>query len=171
MRQSNFEKHATTILVRERARTTSLDHLFRALTRRFGPIVSGPEELRNRLSRNPERFLILDPPGPPAGSATMPESVREAHDAALESAGLAPRPQITLVGPAELGSETDAAPTSPGSDADFSDPMLPLINRLDTSICALAGETADDPTLADALAEALRETRDLQHAFSSRPGP
>lgn len=166
MRQSNFEKHATTILVRERARTTTLDQLFRALTRRFGPIVSGPEELRDRLSRNAERFLILDPPGSPAVSTTMPDSAREAHNAALESAGLAPRPQVTLVELGETASESSTAPTSPES-VDFSNPMQPLVKRLDTSIRALAGETADDPTLADALAEALRETRDLRHAFSS----
>ncbi|MFW6079595.1 MAG: hypothetical protein ACODAE_08240, partial [Gemmatimonadota bacterium] len=99
-----------------------LPRLYADVVRELGPVVSGPDQLRDRLRRRPERFIVLEPPGDPAWTDLWSDEARRRYAAALERTALSPEPRVAL---APAGSTPETADTVP--------------DRVDASIRALAG--------------------------------
>lgn len=78
-----------------------LDRLHGELRTRFSSPIGSVAELRTRLLRRPDRFLVIEPGAEVPGGAGLPPGVRAQLVSRLREAGLLPVAQVLLASPDE----------------------------------------------------------------------
>lgn len=129
-----------------------LTRLHARLVARLGRADVGTrDELRRRLARRPDLFLILEAPEPAWHADAWDAASRRAYRHAFHSLGIEPGPRIAL---ARL-----PANTGPVAGSEYT------MHRLETSLLTLWMAERDDPAVHAALFEAVLEARELRAAL------
>jgi hypothetical protein len=154
---SEIEQRILTLLRSDPEPMVPLSRIHAALVAELGPRSGTYAQLRERIRRRPDLFLLIEPIPTPWSDDSWPAELRGEYERALREAGLDAGPRVAIAGVDDgpLGLATPA----PGA--------APVLRALQASLVQLWAAAAGDPQLQPELVEALGQAEEVRRVLET----
>lgn len=151
----DIEVRAAAVLAGSGEPLLPLSHLHRTLAGETGPELGTPLQLRERLSRRPDLFLVLERPSAALGTESWSAADRARYEDVLRAAGGESSTLVAVIAPAE------AAAIRGGSVA----------REVGATLAELTAAAAELPGIASALADTASAAEGMLLALTRVAAP
>lgn len=151
----DIEARAAAVLAGSGEPLVPLYRLHRVLAGESGPELGSPLQLRERLSRRPDLFLVLERPAALPGTESWSEADRARYEDALRAAGAEPSTLVAVIGPAEALTIRGGA----------------VVREVGATLAELTAAAAELPGLASALADSASTSEEVLLALTRAAAP